>query len=89
MDVLKQRWSTAIALAIFAMVGVVASVSAFWAHRVLFDTDTWMDTVGPIGTNEVVTGALADRISSDLIEWLDAENRLETLLPPVLAPLAD
>ncbi len=70
------------------MVGVVASVSAFWAHRVLFDTGTWMETVGPIGTNEVVTGALAERFSNDLIEWLDAENRLESLLPPLLTPLA-
>jgi hypothetical protein len=71
------------------MVGVVASVSSWWAHRVLFDTDTWMETVGPIGTNDVVTDALSDRFSTVLIDWIDAENRLDGLLPPILSPLAD
>ncbi len=85
---LKQRWGIAIAFVVLTMVGVVASVSSWWAHRVLFDTDTWMETVGPIGTNEVVTDALSDRFSTVLIDWIDAENRLEGLLPPILAPLA-
>lgn len=87
-SLLKRRWSVAILLACLTTVGVVGSVSSWWAHRVLFDTDTWMETVAPIGTSEVVTGALSDRFSSELIDWIDAENRLESLLPPILGPLA-
>lgn len=79
----------AIVFAILTTVGVVASVSSWWSHRVLFDTDAWMETVGPIGTNEVVTGALSDRFSGELIDWIDADNRLSSLLPPILGPLAD
>ena len=67
---------------------LVASVASRWTHDVLFDTDAWLDTVGPIGTEEVITDALSERVSDSLIEGLDMENRMETALPPVLAPLA-
>ena len=85
---LKRRWSVAVGFIVLTMIAVVASVASWWTHQILFDTDTWMETVGPIGTNEVVTGALSDRFSNELIDWVDAENRLESLLPPILSPLA-
>jgi hypothetical protein len=86
--VLRQRWSVAIVMLILATAGLVASVASRWIDDSLFDTDTFMETVGPIGTNEVVTGALSDKFSGTLIDWIDAENRLTELLPPVLAPVA-
>ncbi|MFZ0012922.1 MAG: hypothetical protein WAL25_02290 [Acidimicrobiia bacterium] len=86
---LKRRWSVAIVFTILSTVAVVATVSSWWTHRVLFDTDTWMETVGPIGTSEVVTDALSARFSDELIDWIDAEHRLGSLLPPILGPLAD
>jgi hypothetical protein len=86
---LKRRWSVAIVFTILSTVAVVATVSSWWTHRVLFDTDTWMETVGPIGTSEVVTDALSARFSDELVDWIDAEHRLGSLLPPILAPLAD
>lgn len=73
---------------ILTSAGVVASVASNWVHRTLFDTDAFMETVGPLGTTDAVTGALSDKFSSTLIEWIDAENRLRDLLPPVLAPVA-
>jgi hypothetical protein len=85
---LKQRWSVAIVMLILATAGLVGSVASRWVDDVLFDTDTFMETVGPIGTSDVVTGALGDKFSGTLIDWIDAENRLSELLPPVLAPMA-
>jgi hypothetical protein len=73
---------------ILAATGLVGSVASRWTHDILFDTDTFMETVGPIGTSDVVTGALSDRFSGTLTDWIDAENRLTELLPPVLAPVA-
>lgn len=87
-DILKRRWSTAVVLVILATAGLVGTVASRWTHDILFDTDAWVETVGPVGTDEVVTGALADRASQELIDWVDAENRLEDLLPPLLSPLA-
>lgn len=85
---LRQRWSVAIVTLILAATGFVGSVASRWTHDVLFDTDSFMETVGPIGTSEVVTGALSDRFSGTLTDWIDAENRLTELLPPVLTPMA-
>lgn len=73
---------------ILATAGFVGSVASRWIDDVLFDTDTFMETVGPVGTTDVVTGALADKFSGTLIDWIDAENRLTELLPPVFAPMA-
>lgn len=87
-NLLKRRWATAIVFVVLTTIGVVASVASWWTHQVLFDTDTWMETVGPIGTDEVVTDALTDKVSAELIDWIDAQNRLEELLPPRLAPVA-
>lgn len=75
-------------MVILATAGLIASVASRWTHDILFDTEIWMETVGPIGTSEVVTDALSDKFSGTLIDWIDAENRLTGLLPPVLAPAA-
>ena len=85
---LKRRWSTSIALALIAAVALVATVISRWTHDVLFDTDTWVATIGEAGTEPEVTNALADRVSTSVIDWLDAEDRLKTVLPPVLEPLS-
>lgn len=85
---MKRRWPAAVLFAILAVLGLVASVASRWTHSVLFDTDRWMETVGPIGTSEPVTDVLSDRFSVALIEWIDAEERLGDLLPPLLAPVA-
>lgn len=85
---LKQRWSIAVVLAILATAALVGSVASRWTHTVLLDTDAWVDVVGPIGTGDAVTTTLTDYASQELIQWVDAEGRLQDLLPPNLAPLA-
>lgn len=87
-SLLKPRWSIAIVLVILATAGLVGSVMARWTHDVAFDTDAWMEIVGPIGTNEAVTDTLSERFSRELIAWIDAEERIGALLPSILEPLA-
>ncbi|MGB8360079.1 MAG: hypothetical protein WCE80_01610 [Acidimicrobiia bacterium] len=85
---LRPRWSVAMVMVILATTGLVGSVASRWVDDILFDTDTFMEAVGPIGTGEVVTGAMADKFSSTLIDWIDAEGRLAGMLPDALAPMA-
>lgn len=85
---LKRLWFLAVALAILGSMGLVSTVVSRWTHDVLLDTDSWIETIGPIGTDPIVTEALADRVSVAIIDWLDAEERLSTLLPMPLAPLS-
>lgn len=75
-------------MVILATTGLVGSVASRWVDDILFDTDIFMETVGPIGTGEVVTGAMADKFSTTLIDWIDAEDRLAGMLPAALTPMA-
>ena len=40
-------------MVILATAGLVGSVASRWVDDILFDTDTFMEAVGPIGTDEV------------------------------------
>ncbi len=83
------RWVTAGLLALLTVIALVASVVGIWTQQILFDTDKWLETVEPLATDPVVTGAVADVVSQELIEFLEPSSRLEALLPDRLAPLAD
>lgn len=85
---LKRRWSVAVIAALLAAVGLVATVASRWTHDTLFDTDSWVETVGPIGTDPIVVEALGERVADELIEWLNTGSRIEEALPTVLDPLA-
>lgn len=88
-DLLRRSRVVSLVLVVGAVILLTASIVSRWAHDVLLDTDTWMETVGPIGTDDRVTEALATAIGDEALAWIDAENRLEGLLPPALAPVAD
>ncbi|HEY5578366.1 MAG TPA: hypothetical protein VIL12_01615, partial [Acidimicrobiia bacterium] len=81
------RW-LAIVFMILAWVGVIASGSAWWVHQTLLDTDGWVELVGPIATDEAVTEAVATRISAEIVDVLDLEDRLANRLPDPLDILA-
>ena len=85
---LKRRWSVAVALAIVAAVLLTATVASRWTHDVLFDTDSWTETAGAIGTQPEVIESLADAAANVIDDVLDAERRLMNLLPEPLTPLA-
>jgi uncharacterized membrane protein YqjE len=45
------RWVIASFLAILTVLTFVGSVVGYWTHQVLFDTDTWLETVEPLVTD--------------------------------------
>lgn len=83
------RWGLAAVFTLLAIVGAIGSVVGQWSHGVLFDTDSWVETVGPIGTSPEVTGALSDAVARELNEFLDPVGRLTEALPDALAPLGE
>ena len=77
--------------ALFALLTLGAAVGTAvgrWTHDTLFDTDAWLEVVGPISGDPLVSDALSSAVSWELIEFLDPTVRLQSLLPDLLDPLA-
>jgi hypothetical protein len=70
-------------LIILTAIGVAASTTAVWAHQVVFDTDRFVETVGPLIDDPNVQDALAMRLSDAIMTGLDVENRVESTLTSV------
>jgi hypothetical protein len=55
---------------------------------VLLDTESWVETVGPVGTAPEVTDALSRYFSAELNDFLAPTQRLQDLAPDALDNLA-
>ena len=64
------------------------SVAATWIKLTALDTDTYVDTVGPLVEDEAVTTALSTRLSDRLFTAVDVESTVEGLLPDRAQALA-
>jgi hypothetical protein len=60
---------------------LAVSVPALWLNRIVFDTDTWVETVAPLAEDPAIQDAVATAASDAIIEQLDAEQRIRDLLP--------
>ena len=67
-------------LIVLTAIGVAASTTAVWAHQVIFDTDQFVETVGPLIDDPDVQDALATRLTEAIMTGLDVENRVESTL---------
>ncbi len=78
-----ELWRTrgALALTIIAAVLLTFAVSAVWLDRVVFDTETWVSTVAPLSSDPAIQEVVADVASDAIIERLDAEAKIQELLP--------
>jgi hypothetical protein len=70
-------------LVILTAIGVAASTTAVWAHQVVFDTDRFVETVGPLIDDPNVQDALATRLSEAIMTGLEVEKRVESTLTQV------
>ncbi len=76
------RRRVALLLVVVSSITVLASVIAVWAHRTLFDTDTFMETIQPVLDDPRLEAQLADYLTTEVTDALDLEERLRE-------PLAD
>jgi hypothetical protein len=82
--VARSRTSWALVIAVIAALFFAIAVPALWLNRVVFDTDTWVETVAPLAEDPAIQDAVAAGASDALIAQLDTEARLIELLPSEL-----
>ncbi|PRZ08141.1 hypothetical protein BCE75_10365 [Isoptericola sp. CG 20/1183] len=74
-----RRWVAAVLVVVTTLL-VVASSVAVWAHRTVFDTDDFMDTVGPVLDDPAFYDALADNVTEQTLLALDLDTRVSARL---------
>ena len=82
-----RMWAISVVFAVLAIVATTGAAIGSWSHNVLLDTETWVETVGPIGTDERVREAVASAISTEINALLRPVDRLQNFLPDLLDPL--
>ena len=80
------RWASVAAavLLVLGCVGVPVSVVAVWTHNQVADTGRFVATMSPVILDPAVQSALTDRISSEVLAYIDVEK----LANDVVASLA-
>ncbi|MEV6279653.1 hypothetical protein [Nocardia sp. NPDC051832] len=68
------RWSVTITLVILTGVLALASVLARFTHGELLDTERYVETVAPLGSDPALRSELADQITAAIMDRLDVET---------------
>jgi hypothetical protein len=70
------RWASVAAavLLVLGCLGVPASVVAVWTHNQVADTDRFVATVSPVIQDPAVQSALTNRITSEVLAYIDVEQ---------------
>jgi len=76
-----RRWMVLL-LVVLASVGVLASAVSLWTHSLLFNTDRWVATVGPVLEDPQVQKDLSVYLTDRAFEATDLETRVTDALPP-------
>lgn|GEM_PF-703084 len=80
-------------LVIFAVLFAIVMAIAIWSHTLLFNTDTYVETVAPILEQPKVTRAMGEVVADKTIEAVELEQRLDNVLPSqigfIATPLTD
>ena len=64
------------------------ALTAFWAQRTLTDTERYVATVAPLSQDPTIQKAVSTLVTDKAVAQLDVQNRLDTILPPKLEPIA-
>jgi hypothetical protein len=82
-----RKW-LALILVIVAVLAVIVSCVAIWAHRTVLDTDTYVATVAPLIKDPGVQHTLSTYVTDQVLTSTDLQNRIANVLPPRAAFLA-
>jgi hypothetical protein len=70
-----------VVLVILTALGAVATTTAFWATRTVFDTDRFVAAVTPVAQSPTVQANVATRLTDQLFASLDVESQVRAALP--------
>ncbi len=75
-------------LVVIASILLPLAVIAFWGQRTITDTDRYIATVGPLGTDPAIKDAIVNKTTATLVEAVkenDGVNEALSTLPPIAA----
>ena len=70
-------------LIVLTSLSVVVTTVAWWAHSVVFDTDHYVATVGPLIRDPQVVDALSVKLTDAVMDGLRVQERIESTLQRV------
>ncbi len=77
----RLRTGIAAFLVVAALLGVLVSALALWAHTVVFDTAAYVRVVAPVAGDPEVRADVAEYVAARAVQAVDLEARLEDALP--------
>jgi hypothetical protein len=83
----KVRTVLIVLLVVLTSLSVVIAATAAWAHRTVFDTDAWLEIVGPLPQERGVADAAAQFVVKQVGEVANLEGAVRDALPDQLDPL--
>lgn len=70
-------------LIVLTSLSVAVTTVAWWTHSVVFDTDHYVATVGPLIRDEQVVDALSVKLTDAVMDGLQVQDRIEATLQRV------
>ena len=80
-----RRWSSVI-LAVIAGVVLPLAALTVWTQRTVLDTDQYVDTVGPLASNEAVQDRVSQVLSAQINEQVDFDSLIKDTLDEAELP---
>ena len=77
----RLRTGIAAFLVAAALLGLLVSALALWAHTVVYDTDAYVRVVAPVAEDPEVRTDVAEYVAAKAVQAVDLEDRLEEALP--------
>jgi hypothetical protein len=76
-------------LIVITSLSIVVAATTTWAHQTVFNTDRWLEVVGPLPQDPEVATAIARFAMNEVSDLTDLRGRLQQQLPAQLAPFVD
>lgn len=76
----RPRRSATVVLAALTAVSLTLSTVAVWVRSTALDTERFMAVVGPVIADDDVAAAVAEQLTTDVLELLSVEERIEAVL---------
>jgi len=77
----RLRRVATVVLVVLTSLMVTVAVAGVWARRNALNTDRWVETVGPLGSDPAVQEALGRYLTTQVMTAVDAEAFFEEVLP--------
>ena len=75
---LNQRKILVGVMVVLTILSITVTTVDTWAHRTLLNTNAWVETVAPLGTDPQVTAALANYVTDQIVTTLDLQARAQS-----------